>query len=457
MHFIGANRWSYENTALRIGFLVSSVESGCASLHCRCLSRRSLRDFVKGFGCRRILKSYKRIQVHFYASLRPEEGRNEDLQYNIQAKQVDRFSRLSTKVVLCLLLSATMLTNYWWLPPSLEAMAFESKPLAPGNTSLKQQERDVIELFQNATPSVVFATTFVERLDFLSPNILELPAGQGSGFIWDTDGHIVTNFHVIRSATSAKITLYNGHIYDATLVGVDPDKDVAVLKIDAPKKELRPIPLGHSSELIVGQSAYAIGNPFGLDHTLTTGVVSGLGRTMRSPTGKPISNVIQTDAAINPGNSGGTLLDSSGRLIGMNTSIYSPSGASAGVGFAIPVDTLKPIVASLIKYGKVIRPVIGISYLDGTQSSALGIERGVLVIEVQRGSPAEKAGLKGTSRSPLGVELGDVIVAIDGKNVENEGDLFQILEEKKPGQTIRLKVERDGRPMELKLTLGSSG
>jgi len=178
---------------------------------------------------------------------------------------------------------------------------------------------------------------------------------------------------------------------------------------------------------------------------------------MRSPTGKPISNVIQTDAAINPGNSGGTLLDSSGRLIGMNTSIYSPSGASAGVGFAIPVDTLKPIVASLIKYGKVIRPVIGISYLDGTQSSALGIERGVLVIEVQRGSPAEKAGLKGTSRSPLGVELGDVIVAIDGKNVENEGDLFQILEEKKPGQTIRLKVERDGRPMELKLTLGSSG
>lgn len=173
-----------------------------------------------------------------------------------------------------------MLTNYWWLPPSLEAMAFESKPLAPGNTSLKQQERDVIELFQNATPSVVFATTFVERLDFLSPNILELPAGQGSGFIWDTDGHIVTNFHVIRSATSAKITLYNGHIYDATLVGVDPDKDVAVLKIDAPKKELRPIPLGHSSELIVGQSAYAIGNPFGLDHTLTTGVVSGLGRTV---------------------------------------------------------------------------------------------------------------------------------------------------------------------------------
>ncbi|GJD11153.1 Protease Do-like 1, chloroplastic [Galdieria sulphuraria] len=263
---------------------------------------------------------------------------------------------------------------------------------------------------------------------------MELPAGQGSGFIWDTDGHIVTNFHVIRSATSAKITLYNGHIYDAKLVGVDPDKDVAVLKIDAPKNELRPIPLGHSSDLIVGQSAYAIGNPFGLDHTLTTGVVSGLGRTMRSPTGKPISNVIQTDAAINPGNSGGTLLDSSGRLIGMNTSIYSPSGASAGVGFAIPVDTLKPIVSSLIKYGKVIRPVIGISYLDGTQSSALGIDRGVLVLDVQRGSPAEKAGLRG-----------------------NEGDLFQILEEKKPGQTIRLKVDRDGRLIELKLTLGSSG
>ncbi|GJD11533.1 Protease Do-like 1, chloroplastic [Galdieria sulphuraria] len=346
------------------------------------------------------------------------------------------FARLSTKAVLCLLLLTFVLTNYWWVPPGLEAFAFENKSLIRENASstLKQQEKDVIELFQNATPSVVFATTFVERLDFLSPNIMELPAGQGSGFIWDTDGHIVTNFHVIRSATSAKITLYNGHIYDAKLVGVDPDKDVAVLKIDAPKNELRPIPLGHSSDLIVGQSAYAIGNPFGLDHTLTTGVVSGLGRTMRSPTGKPISNVIQTDAAINPGNSGGTLLDSSGRLIGMNTSIYSPSGASAGVGFAIPVDTLKPIVSSLIKYGKVIRPVIGISYLDGTQSSALGIDRGVLVLDVQRGSPAEKAGLRG-----------------------NEGDLFQILEEKKPGQTIRLKVDRDGRLIELKLTLGSSG
>eukprot|EP00871_Galdieria_phlegrea_P001624 jgi/Galph1/2462/GphlegSOOS_G1116.1 len=363
--------------------------------------------------------------------------------------------RFLSSIALSLLLSVGCLgwkENLMCFP----AVAFESRTSSPSNTALKQQEKEVISLFENTTPSVVFATTFVESLDYLAPNILEIPSGQGSGFVWDTKGHIVTNFHVIRSASNAKITLYNGHVYDAKLVGVDPDKDVAVLKIDAPKNELRPIPLGNSSDLSVGQSAYAIGNPFGLDHTLTTGVVSGLGRTMRSPNGKPISNVIQTDASINPGNSGGPLLDSSGRLIGMNTSIYSPSGASAGVGFAIPVDTLKPIVASLINYGKVVRPVMGISYLDGTQSSILGIERGVLILQVQRGSPAEKAGLRGTVRSPFGMELGDIILAIDGESVENEGDLFRILEEKKPSQTITLKIERDHKIIEQKLKLGSS-
>ena len=212
-------------------------------------------------------------------------------------------------------------------------------------SALQQQERTVEDLFAKATPSVVQVTSFVERTDRITMNAIEVPAGTGSGFVWDSDGHIVTNYHVIRSAQAAKITTTDRNglqkRFDAKLVGYNPDKDVAVLKIDAGTTSPPPIAVGDSAALRVGQTTLAIGNPFGLDHTLTVGVVSGLGREVQSPSGRPITNVIQTDAAINPGNSGGALLDSAGRLIGMNTAIYSPSGASAGIGFAIPSDTLK--------------------------------------------------------------------------------------------------------------------
>lgn len=266
----------------------------------------------------------------------------------------------------------------------------------------------------------------------------------------------MTNFHVIRAASGAKITLANKKTYDAELVGTSADDDVAVLKIKAPRDELEPIDIGGSSNLRVGQSTYAIGNPFGLDHTLTTGVLSGLGREMKSPTGRTISNVIQTDASINPGNSGGPLIDARGRLIGMNTAIYSPSGASAGVGFAIPVDTLKVIAQGLIENGRIVRPVIGISYMESGQARALGIETGVLVIDVPDGSAAQKAGLRPTLRTSFGsVELGDIIIGIDDENIANEGDLFKALDKHKVGDSVQIKVfnNADGeRTLRLKLS-----
>jgi S1-C subfamily serine protease len=217
---------------------------------------------------------------------------------------------------------------------------------------LAAEEKANIELFRQASPSVVYITVLSRRLDAFSLNVYEIPEGTGSGFIWDDQGHIITNFHVIRNAQAAQVTLADHSTYNAGLVGIAPNKDLAVLKIDAPKKLLRPLPIGTSHDLVVGQKTFAIGNPFGLDQTLTTGVVSALGREIRSATRQPIAGVIQTDAAINPGNSGGPLLDSAGRLIGVNTAIYSPSGAYAGIGFAIPVDTVNEVIPLLIRQGK---------------------------------------------------------------------------------------------------------
>lgn len=318
-------------------------------------------------------------------------------------------------------------------------------------------ELAVISLFERATQSVAFVTTYMDSRMGFRLNPMETPAGTGSGIVWDNEGRIVTNFHVIRAASGAKITLANKKTYDAELVGTSADDDVAVLKIKAPKDELVPIELGSSQYLRVGQSTYAIGNPFGLDHTLTTGVLSGLGREMKSPTGRTISNVIQTEASINPGNSGGPLIDARGRLIGMNTAIYSPSGASAGVGFAIPVDTLKVIANALIENGRIVRPVIGISYLESSQARALGVIKGVLVLDVPEGSNAEKAGLRGTSRQTFGsIILGDVIIGLDDDDIKNEGDLFKALDKHKVGDKIKLRVVSNDGERTLKLKLSAS-
>lgn len=234
-------------------------------------------------------------------------------------------------------------------------------------------------------------------------------------------------------------------VYKAKVIGVDPAKDIAVLKVDdVPTKELCPIKVGTSTGLRVGQGSLAIGNPFGLDHTLTTGVISGIGREVKSPTNRPITNVIQTDAAINPGNSGGPLLDSSGRMIGMATAIYSPSGASAGVGFAIPVDTVQSIVGMLIQNGQVVRGLLGVSILDSRQArQALGITKGVLILEAKPGTPAAAAGLRGLKRIDNGIiEIGDIIIAVEGTPIEKEEDLFKAIEAYEPGDVVRVTVNR---------------
>ena len=314
-------------------------------------------------------------------------------------------------------------------------------------------EKANIALFRQASPSVVHITAIAVQRDLLTLNLYQIPEGTGSGFIWDTSGNIITNFHVIQNADAAQITLADQSTWKARRVGVAPDKDLAVLRIDAPVNRLAPIPVGLSRDLQVGQGVLAIGNPFGLDQSLTTGVISALGREIESVTRRPIQGVIQTDAAINPGNSGGPLLDSAGRLIGVNTAIYSPSGASAGIGFAIPVDTVNRIVPELIRYGKVTRPGIGIQVAEDQIAERLGV-MGVLVIEVVPGSAAAKAGVRPTRRENSGrVRLGDVIVSIDGRKIESPNDLFLTLEKYKVGEIVNVSLLREGKTVQVKVAL----
>jgi S1-C subfamily serine protease len=317
---------------------------------------------------------------------------------------------------------------------------------------LAEDEKSTVELFRRTSPSVVFITTVARGFTGFF-EIEEVPRGTGSGFVWDGEGHVVTNFHVIQGASGARVTLHDQTEWPATLVGVAPDQDLAVLRIRAPAEKLAPILVGTSRDLQVGQKVFAIGNPFGLDFTLTTGIVSALGRSIRSLTGRPIEDVVQTDAAINPGNSGGPLLDSAGRLIGVNTQIASPSGASAGVGFAVPVDTVGRVVPELLRHGKVVRPQLGVTVADERVLRRAGIP-GVLVMTVAPGSGAERAGLRGTFRGEEGaLTLGDVIQAIDGRAVQSVNDLHAALERHEPGEKARVRVLREGRTLELDVVL----
>lgn len=321
-------------------------------------------------------------------------------------------------------------------------------------TYLTNSEQATIDLFEKSAPSVCYITTLNQQGDYWSRNITEIPAGSGSGFIWDTEGHIITNFHVLQNATKFKVTLGDRTTWDATVVGYEPNKDLAVLKIKAPADKLRPIPVGQSSTLKVGQSVYAIGNPFGLDQSLTTGVISALGREITSVGGRPIRDVIQTDAAINPGNSGGPLLDSSGRLIGVNTMIYSPSGASAGIGFSIPVDEVNWVVSDLIKYGQVKRPKIGVELLP-TQYAQNWEVIGAMIMGLIPGGSAEKVGLKALEQTRDGeIIFGDIITAIDGKPVKNNNDLYLILEKYAAGDKIEVTYLRSDSEKKVYVELG---
>jgi S1-C subfamily serine protease len=329
-----------------------------------------------------------------------------------------------------------------------------SRPIS-ARGELTEAEMSVTALFEEATPSVVYITSVALRRDFFRFNVMEIPSGTGTGFVWDDRGNIVTNFHVIQDASRAEVTLADGSTWEATLVGYAREKDLAVLHIDAPRSRLQSIRLGTSSGLKVGQSVLAIGNPFGFDQTLTTGIVSALGREIDSTDGVPIRDVIQTDAAINPGNSGGPLLDSAGRLIGVNTAIVSPSGGYAGVGFAIPVDTVNWVVPQLIAHGRVRRPTMGVELAPDHIARRSGIE-GAVVTKVVEGSGADRAGIRPVYRDRGGrARVGDVIVAVNEEPIRSSGELGLILEGFMEGNTVTVTVMREGVEKNFRVKLGA--
>jgi S1-C subfamily serine protease len=327
------------------------------------------------------------------------------------------------------------------------------RPVTPPPIELSADERSTISVFERATKSVVFIANTAIQQDIWSLDVTEVPRGSGSGFVWSKQGHIVTNFHVIYGADAIKVTLADRSEHQAKVVGADPDHDLAVLQIQAPEAHLEPLTIGSSHDLRVGQKVLAIGNPFGLDHTLTTGVVSALGRSIKSMSNRTIEGVIQTDAAINPGNSGGPLLDGAGRLIGVNTQIVSPSGAYAGIGFAVPVDTVNRIVPELIKHGKLIRPGLGVSLVPDAMAKRWGI-KGVIIGKVARGGAADRAGLKGARETMTGqIQLGDIIVSIAGKPVATIDDLMDVMEAHKVGEQVSVEILRGNRREKVSVNL----
>ena len=328
--------------------------------------------------------------------------------------------------------------------------ARDSVPVVQPRGELAEDEKSTIELFSKVSPTVVHITTNTLARSRFSRNLQEVPSGTGSGFVWDNLGHIVTNYHVIKDADSITVSLADRTSWTATVVGIAPDKDIAVLKVDAPLDQLKPVAIGTSADIQVGQKSFAIGNPFGLDQTLTTGVISALGREIDSVTGRKIYDVIQTDAAINPGNSGGPLLDSAGRLIGITTAIYSPSGAYAGIGFAIPVDIVRRYVPELIQHGRLIQPTLGITIARGDQFDV----GGVLVVAVEPQSSAEEAGLRPTQQDRYGrIILGDIISAVNKQSVRTPDDLLTLLENHKIGELVTLTVRRGQTQTDLQVKL----
>jgi S1-C subfamily serine protease len=329
-----------------------------------------------------------------------------------------------------------------WLfaPQALLAQAEASSFLLPN-------ERNTIEIFERMSPRVVNVSNLrYSRTGMFNFDVTEVPAGTGSGFVWDSDGYIVTNYHVIQDADRITISFKNGKTFPAKLVGYEPRKDIAVLRVKPDSlKSLSKMPLADSAKLMVGQKAIAIGSPFGLDQTLTEGVISALGRSIPGAGGVTIKDMIQTDASINPGNSGGPLLDSRGYLLGMNTMIYSESGTAAGIGFAVPANTILRIVTQIIKNGRVIQPGFGLEFFDSSINRQLGIE-GLIIRTVNEGGAAARAGLRGTHKTRDGeIILGDVLVAIDGKKVKSYDEFYNMLDGYQVGDTVKVTYMREGR------------
>jgi S1-C subfamily serine protease len=340
--------------------------------------------------------------------------------------------------------------------PGPAVVSVPSSVVAPVPEGLTPEEKRDIDVFRRAQPSVVYITSIALRRSLFSFDVQQIPQGTGSGFVWDQRGHIVTNFHVIQQGDAFSVTLADQSEWEAKVAGVAPEKDLAVLKITAPAASLVPLTPGTSRGLLVGQRVLALGNPFGLDHSLTVGVVSALGRELQSPNGRRIRDVIQTDAAINPGNSGGPLLDSTGRLIGVNTAIFSPSGVSAGIGFAVPVDTVSRLIPQLIAGGRAVQAGIGATFIPESYNDQLGI-RGVALAEVVPDSPAARAGLIGVQITRTRrLVLGDRILAVDGKPVRSEDDVRDVFEAAGVGATVTLTVARGDARRDVRVQLVQS-
>ena len=356
------------------------------------------------------------------------------------------------RTVLAILLVVAFIL--WMLLDPLQrllAPPAEPRPVT-ARGDLAADEKNTIDIFRSNSPAVVYVTSIALRRNLFSLGGVEVPQGTGSGFVWDGQGRIVTNYHVISDASRIEVTMADNSTWKATLVGAAPDKDIAVLQCDAPPTLLRPIAIGSSADLQVGQKVYAIGNPFGLDQTITSGIISALNREIPAVTGRVIRGAIQTDAAINPGNSGGPLLDSAGRLIGVNTAIYSPSGAYAGIGFAVAVDVVNEVVPQLIKHGKTVQPGIGVTLVDERLARRMGIE-GALILGVEKDGPAARAGLRPTVQYQGEIVLGDVIFAIAGVKVRSYEDLRSQFDTLGVGAEVVLTVLREDRLMDVTVRL----
>jgi putative serine protease PepD len=375
--------------------------------------------------------------------------------------------RLSTRQVLLIALisglfaagTVTLVDRFNNRFQSSQAAFSEALPAGVTDPATSTDEQNNIEVYRTLSPGVVFIHSTTYARDFFG--FVEQQEGSGSGSILDQDGNILTNYHVIEGAQKLSVSLGGKKDYPAVVVGGDPDTDLAVIRLtEKPAGGLTVIPLGDSERLVVGQKVLAIGNPFGLDRTLTTGVISGLQRPIRARNNRLIEGAIQTDASINPGNSGGPLLDSHGRMIGINSQILSPSGSSAGVGFAVPVGIAKRVVPQILKFGQVRRPKLGISTRDVAafrNQVDLPVTDGVLIIQVARGSGAAQAGLRGMQQTEMGdVELGDIIVGIDSEKVGNSDDLFRVLENHQIGETVQVQIWRNGRRMTVPVQLSES-
>ena len=345
---------------------------------------------------------------------------------------VERYARTAA-LILALIGAGVLSARYIHME---QASGAAPRTVAPRG-ELSAAEQSTIAMFDRVAPSVVQIVAHSTSENLLSSD--EARVATGTGFLWDEAGHVVTNDHVVQGARALAARLASGQVVKAEVVGVAPNYDLAVVRIHGAKQLPPPVPLGSSADLKVGQFAFAIGNPFGLDESLTSGIISALKRRLPTSNGREIVNVIQTDAAVNPGNSGGPLLDSSGRLIGVTSAIISPSGSNAGIGFAIPVDTVNRIVPELIEKGRVPTPGIGIVAANEAIATRLGVE-GVVIVRTTPGSPAERAGLRGIDTDAD--TLGDVIVAIDGKRVRRLSDLTDEIERVGVGKSVRLSVER---------------